>query len=269
MSAAILAAIPGVEHSLANPLRSPDWRWQRAEWLYDTETPPSAPHDDDFIRRAVAEMDGQADDQALSDAAALRYLSDFRGIELEARILANQDPMEISLRMEISLPCIAAFEALFFDVRPRLAQTSWIWHEVLGVTGLDNLRPDDAESLWKAYAYRFGLETLDLLVENATPAQLRREGVRAYFHLPAQIPFELQFLIAVHCAPTTLQGTTQMKLLLDALRRQQQHQAPLPEFQDLLASMALLPPMNADEVPHPAPAKITAEIGTFQEADAA
>jgi hypothetical protein len=171
-------SVRGVTLSPNNPFRPPDWRWQRARQLLEPRVRRRRLDEDWVVRarcfgRALARAGGDLSRPRLARAhpeviAACRlWLGEpRRRWEVEARLLAGQDDATIADRLGINPGVIEAFEALFFDVRARLACSDWIAACVIGPRLYEALDVDDIETLWKTLAYHGGPLVLNALIDN-------------------------------------------------------------------------------------------------------
>jgi hypothetical protein len=130
-----------------DPIRPPDWRFQRVLDVVRHRTKQFNRQQDDDLTRAgydfVAAMDkvkteGQYDDLFLAnvglmfaynmymdaDAADIRFV-------IEARILARQSDEKIANKLGTCPETIFWFEKMFFNVRGRLGKRDWIVNTVL------------------------------------------------------------------------------------------------------------------------------------------
>ena len=126
---------------------------------------------------------------------------DWLHAELEARIIANQPIGEISSAMGVPAGVISAFEAMFFDVRPRLAMGGWIVHDVIGLKPMEPLAPLDVVAAWKLFGFTFGPLTIDALIAGSDRAELEKYGLRAYWSPGSRLPMELQLALLVRSLP--------------------------------------------------------------------
>lgn len=116
-----------------NPFRPLDWRWRRATLIPEPTTRRANRHDDSWVRHArrfVALRRGEPGAgrrititlrRQIDSALRLRspMCHEVRD-HLEARLLAGQDDATIGLRLGLEPGVVAAYAALFFDVRPLL-----------------------------------------------------------------------------------------------------------------------------------------------------
>jgi hypothetical protein len=176
-----------------SPFRPPSWRYHRCALLIEQGRSPKPGFDDEGTRRAWPYFVGSAsDDTASRERLAERYpdiaeaFSFFAGAdpqkraELEARVLADQAGDEIAAKVGLSPAGVAAYEALFYDVRRSLKADTFIVNCVLGPKVHYGLTPDDHELLLKVYGYARGPVFLDVLLD--------------YFRNPPVVPDSLDGL---------------------------------------------------------------------------
>ena len=200
-----------LELTTENPHRPPDWRWQRASWRIATGSRRGERHDDEWTRRAVRCQKGhrrvacgrrpyraQPD---LEHAFNISRKPDWLRAELEARILADQPVGEISSAIGLPDKVISAFEAMFFDVRPRLAMGAWIALNVIGLKPMEPLAPLDVAAVWRLFGFLFGPLTIDALITGSDRAELEKYGLRAYWSPASRLPKELQLLLLARTLP--------------------------------------------------------------------
>ena len=194
-----------------NPHRRPDWRWQRASWRIATGSRRGERHDDEWTRRAVRCQKGhrrvacgrrpcrpQPDVQYAFD---LCRKPDWLRAELEARILADQPVGEISSTTGVPERVISAFEAMFFDVRTRLAMGGWIVHDCIGMEPGQPLPRQDVKRAWKYFGFLHGAITVDALVTGVERADLEMIGLPACWSTASRLPKELQLLLLSQSLP--------------------------------------------------------------------
>lgn len=152
---------PDTEHR--NPMRAPDWRWQRALSLVAGGRSASRKRDDDETCRAVAFLRDQK--SVVTEAASRGVFKRFpdivltlklhqgnpiRRLEIECRVLARQPAALIAETMQVPAHLVRAYESLFFDVRGRIDAITYIIRDVVGVTGTCPA-PAEAWAKWAAY----------------------------------------------------------------------------------------------------------------------
>lgn len=171
-----------------NPLRAPNWRWLRAVQI-DGGGPRASravdgPDGFAWIRRASRlkrryELAGNRPDQLyrlvqydrdmfwahsmwLDDRAPTRW-------SIEARILAGETDEEIAAKLGTSPAVIAAYEAVFFDVRSMLMNKDYITTVVMSDAVVRGLSERQYDLLWKLFGYHGGSHVLDAVIAKVTP----------------------------------------------------------------------------------------------------
>ena len=149
-----------LECSPHNPLRPLDWRWRRASLGKVPTNRRGRRIDDSWVRRARRHLAALAPRPearrrrrsplaAAIDAA--RALRSPVGIEtrdeLEARLLAGQDDVTVAARCGLDPGVVAAYEALFFEVRAYLDCTDAVLILAIGPRLVD----PDGGGRWAAY----------------------------------------------------------------------------------------------------------------------
>jgi len=107
-----------------NPTRSPAWRWMRAGMVAKRSVPQFLPWDDDVVRDLEAfRRSLDSDDPARQAAAAARWPTYHAALqvfdaagpqrwELEARILAAQNHIEIAAKVDLPVDVVDAYGLL-------------------------------------------------------------------------------------------------------------------------------------------------------------
>lgn len=165
----------------ANPFRPADWRWQRAVQIVAGEGPRTTkrldtPKGYSWIRQAVSFK--RAVDAAAGNDTAMANLAHARPdlywayhawsapqpqikSSLEAHILARGTDFEIGFRLGMPPAVVAAYEAVFFNVREKLKHPQYIIHTVLAdAQRLRGAGVDNQGLLWKLYGYFYGPHVL-------------------------------------------------------------------------------------------------------------
>ena len=130
---------------------------------------------DDWVRRAARRLraatalqhngsaDPAPDDPPISDDCHLRFGIDLRRrLELEVRLLAGQTDQEIAARCGLPAETVAAYAALFYDVRDRL-ETDCLRFELFGARLYEGTALGRGDLL-KFYALRGGPHVVDGLL---------------------------------------------------------------------------------------------------------
>ena len=157
---------PYCEYQSHNPFRPPDWRWDRANDLVNRRRYYSKKRDDTATGIAVRYLRDMARCYSelrlrrtkdrykhVDQAKQLRERSDDRRLEIEARMLARQNDVEIGLQMDLPAATVQAFRDIFFHVDDRIDATSYILFQVVG---LQPQLPPCPVTLMKSSAYSHG-----------------------------------------------------------------------------------------------------------------
>jgi hypothetical protein len=170
-----------------SPVRPVDWRWRRANALFDNKKQPDRFNDDKFVQAAwkFARLLNKVENsweycikclpnEALADAYELYTQPEAKIMrwELEARILARTDIVTITEISGLSAKCIKWYESLFFNVSDRLDNSSWIMNFAIGKGAFFGASERDLDVLWKVYAYLYGPSKLEWLINNRADAEI-------------------------------------------------------------------------------------------------
>ncbi len=168
----------------SNPFRPADWRWQRAQSLFEREIGSAAPSrnrdgPDGFIwitkaRQFLQEYNRDASDAARSVLAERRpeifwahwvWTNQANPVKhvIEAHLLARSDNHTIGYRCNMPPQCIEAYEALFYNVRDKIHHRSYILNVVIGPAIHRGLSEREFDLLWKLYGYFLGPCIIDAL----------------------------------------------------------------------------------------------------------
>ncbi len=161
-----------------SPFRPPSWRYHRTRHLIEEGRAPEPGFDDGLTRLAWPYFAGSpANDGAGPERLAQSHpavdeafafytgAEPIRRAELEARILAGQTDDEIAAKLGLSAAGVAAYEALFYDVRRSLTADTYIVNCVIGPKVHYGITPEDHELLLKVYGYALGPIFLDVLLD--------------------------------------------------------------------------------------------------------
>jgi hypothetical protein len=154
-----------------NPSRPPAWRWQRANQLVESGRYYRSGRDDAETGRAIRHLRARRDtrwrrglkvlasDPSVTEAANLWKRAGLTRWLLEARLLTPLSLLEIGRLAGLAPETVQAYEALFFNVRDRLAARDYIY-----VSVLKGIQLADVELLLKAVAYCVGSGALEPLL---------------------------------------------------------------------------------------------------------
>jgi hypothetical protein len=168
----------GLAHlSPANPRRPLDWRWLRAGYLLDHGRRWSRRRDDGPTRRAklfraaLRRSRGEADRRSLA-----RRMPDVAGAyviyrdeeatrwQVEARLLADTPGDAIARDCGVPAGAVDAYEQLFYNVKDRLRNRSYILFHAIGPAACRGFDAADTPDVLKLLAYRGGPLVLDFLL---------------------------------------------------------------------------------------------------------
>jgi hypothetical protein len=157
-----------------SPFRRPEERWLRAQEPHSRGT-----YEDPWIGSARDAITGIKRSSrlrailAIQAAQAMWEAPDRRHRwELEARLLARQSTNTIAASMRLSVDVVEAFAAVFFDVRPRIQASDWIFLQAIGGPACTNFASaEQPGAIWKYVGYVGGPIALEavLAVTKNTP----------------------------------------------------------------------------------------------------
>ena len=180
-----------------NPMRRPDWRWNRAHALVQYRRNISRTRDDyetghvvRFLRKLLeSPQDTESVKAEFPELFAAHFIyvnSGASRVELECRILARESPEEISAHLSVVPRCVEIYSSIFFDVRDRLDAKTYIWKQILEPVWAYNT----PANLLMSVAYYGGPHLLeavfDHLTKNIRVSELLRDGVVDRLALLAQ-----------------------------------------------------------------------------------
>lgn len=210
------------------PFRPTDWRWQMARLLREQSRRVSRRRDDEWV--ALAKQFQTDRERCRTDwdvldladrypgVADARYLREETGVqahrwEIEARLLADDAPENISRRLCIDPRAIRAYEALFFNVSDRLLHQGWIVHSVMGTSIHAGLNERQFDLLWKMYGFFGGPLVLDALINtfSGTAKAKSPDQVDNFYSDDARSTIRRKSAIAARTMPVN--GYTQQIIL--------------------------------------------------------
>jgi hypothetical protein len=156
-----------------HPLRSPAWRWERAQWLLDRHFHFSRLRDDELTGRTLRYLrqlsrPHQYDlaravkrDPDLAGAHRLYESDGAEGVLIEARLLMGQDSAEIERLMGVPASVVDLYEAVFFQCHDRLQARDWVVCCALGTPPSGASIGPDKGALLKRFAFFGGPLVLD------------------------------------------------------------------------------------------------------------
>lgn len=161
-------------------LRIPDWldlrpgatprpidrRIRIARHLAADDLPEFAPKWADQISRRAADVlrGAQPADEVIKAALDLRTAPPLVRGEVEARLLAEQEPGDVAAAMGLSAGVVDTYAKLFFDLTDSWNARSWMLHEGIGRKAYCGLTPDDVDVILKLIGFIFGLGVLEPVV---------------------------------------------------------------------------------------------------------
>jgi hypothetical protein len=140
-----------------------DRRFRLARLLASGELPDFA-HDwaDDLVRQAADVLrGGQPADATITAALNLRAGPLLDRAEVEARLLAEQEPADVAAAMGLPATVVDDYAKLFFDLTGQSQARSWVLHEGIGSKAFYGLTPDDVDVIMKLIGFRYGLGVLE------------------------------------------------------------------------------------------------------------
>ena len=166
-----------------NPFRPPNWRWLRANEIHDGLGLPTSMRRDTpmgckwikrahrFLRDYRACNNNDRQKALLAEARHDIFWAHWawnaelnpQKFSIEAHILARENDFEIGFRCGVQPGVVAAYEALFFNVRDKLQHQKYILNCVLGASVHRGLSEREFDLLWKLYGYFLGPHVLDML----------------------------------------------------------------------------------------------------------
>jgi len=217
-----------------NPRRAPNWRWLRAVQVDTGGLRPSKAIDGPtgfaWIRRAsrlkrrhalVANKPNELyalvrTDKELfwahsiwaDDKAPTRWA-------IEARILAGETDAEIAQKLGCEPEVVAAYEAVFFDVREKLPHQEYIVNVVMAEAVTRGLTERQYDLLWKMFGYKGGPHVLDAMISKFTEIKRpeKADDVSSFFQESAINSMRHKAAVAAFTVPI---NTHTQLMLLDA-----------------------------------------------------
>jgi len=136
----------------------------RLAWSMARGLLPDFAHDwgDDLVQQAADVLRGdQPADPAIMAALNLRAGPLLDRAEVEARLLAGQEPVNVAAAMGLPAAVVETYLQLYFDLTGQTRARSWMAHEAIGIKALCGLTPDDIEAILKLLGFLFGLGVLE------------------------------------------------------------------------------------------------------------
>lgn len=132
---------------------------------------------------------------------------------IEARILAGETDTQIAKRFDIDENVVAAYEAVFFNVRARLDNRDYIVNVVMADAVTRGLTERQYDLLWKLFGYHGGSHVLDAVTSKFSPIDkpANASAVGAFFQEFAVNTVKHKAAIATLTVPINLH--TQLALI--------------------------------------------------------
>jgi hypothetical protein len=138
------------DDSLFRPL---NWRVRLGQVLAARPVPPPLQHFvDDTVRAVAAALTGDPTDQAVVAALALADSPSMDATEIEGRVFGGQTDAEVADAMKLPAETVAAYVAVFFDIRHWLIYRGMLRLILAGL--IYGRRPTPEESVrWAGFAF--------------------------------------------------------------------------------------------------------------------
>ncbi len=215
------------------PFRPLDWRWRTGLCLSTGGLRSRRKWIDGWVRRAanylrlVDRLRGRdahrlvARDPELAGASRLRYDADRERDRLlvEAWLLTGECAITVAMRYDLDPGVVAAYEALYFDVRARLSSPDHILFTALAPLFQSGPSGPDRDTLIKLLAYTGGPYVLEAVLRalDETSARARQAPDSS----PA-LDRQIRLLISALSIPvdeTTSAGLLKIHQILDGIER--------------------------------------------------
>ncbi|MBM4089188.1 MAG: hypothetical protein FJ276_07135 [Planctomycetes bacterium] len=211
--------------SRISPDNHPDWRWQKASRWYNTGVGTDT--DDPWVIRAVAVLWAlqarptvpQLPAELYPTAQAIQlYARDALEKQLlEARLLAQQDDKEIAARCGTTPDVIAAYAALFFDVRGPGRKQVWLAGQFFGGTVPSGCHGQLGDAL-KQRAFFVGSQAVEELIEVMFTLDGRTVAACTAPDLPEE-SLMTRFELAIALLPFSHEGIVWRSIVRDGYMR--------------------------------------------------
>lgn len=162
---------------LADPTRSPAWRWDRAFIHLIDDLTFSADRDDETTGQAITfrkalgacrtpeQKESLRKSESAMFAAYELYDSDSRKrYEVEARLLAKQSPPEVAQIVGLHKDVVQLYAVVFFHVIDFFSATDWIMGRAIGLGPYSEMTVPELGRFLKAVAFNAGPVVLDALL---------------------------------------------------------------------------------------------------------
>src|SRR5262245_54563064 len=130
-----------------------DWRYRLGRQLADGPLPPHLePFVDDITRAVAATLVGDQIDPAVAAALVLANGPSLDTAEIEGRVIGGQTDAEIADAMKLAVEAVAAYVAVFFDVRHLLKHRGAL--RAIAVGKIDCQVPTPQEAIrWAGFVF--------------------------------------------------------------------------------------------------------------------
>jgi hypothetical protein len=211
-----------------NPRRPVDWRWQLADIALNNDGYIRRSRSDKYIQKAIR-FRRQAN-RCLDDNDYMRLLDiapDLYEVwnlfddgddceirwEMEARLLTDQTYEQIGEAVNLTPESVELFEAIFFNVRDRVHNPSYITHMVFGKSIQAGLTERAYDTLWKMFGYWGGVHVLNCFLYrfNAPAKPDTPSGMFAFADDDVKLSQRMKALIAARAVPVNWE--TQLEIL--------------------------------------------------------
>lgn len=235
----------------SSPFRRPDWRWIVAQYHVDHDRRLLPPWSDDpWTCRAFLHLRNIAPRGTREAAAfelgrmAILFAEQLRAaqnpllrIELEARLLTGDSCEQIAQCCGIDSETVDAFEHLFYDVRKKLKNSSYVLRELIGPKLFFGFSPTDVDVVWKLVAYQAGSVALDAVMDLGWPTNRpeRLDEVARYFAQCGEAMTARQLFVSSLALQTQELGVKDLGNLLSVLDQLETTPAAIQPFDGLMA----------------------------------
>lgn len=153
---------------------------------------------------------------------------------MEARVLAGQAPADVALKAGVSPPAVAAYEAVFFDVRTRLGATDFVLHTLIGAPAA----AWDYARAWRFFGYVGGPVVLEevLRMRSGSPPATPGE-VAAFLFGEAAEALRRHLAALAQAAPGGPAGDALLKVAAAGLARRRDDPRPRTAVEQHILAM--------------------------------
>lgn len=214
-----------------NPMRPPNWRWERALYLRNTGRTRTN-SEDEWIRQAIrfqAAMERNTDPidqmevaEAYPDIYYASSLYRRQGAQeaknplryaIEARILADQTDAEIAQAAGVDPSLIFWYEKLFFNVREKLLSHDYILTVAIGPAIYTGMNEREYDLLWKVFGYIYGPKVLEAFIKGTTKQFRPKDDEETEAAIVADIKHSLRRKAMVAARTFAINNFSQSELL--------------------------------------------------------